>query len=161
MSSGYNNILRLLLAQQAGGGGFRYWRILINAKGSGFLSGFQEVQFRGAPGGADLTSPALATARAIFSEERSGDEASMAFDDDVNTRWLSSTTVSPQWIGWDFGSGEEVTVNEVFFRNVSSGISPTSVTIQSSQNNVTWADEWSVTSGLTTGTGSENTLTRP
>ena len=89
----------------------RYWRTraLSGGNASNFWS-VAEIEFRAVPAGADLTG----SGSAISSSDRSGFEASRAFDNAAGTCWSPvQDPPTPLFIGYDFGVGETEEVLEV------------------------------------------------
>jgi hypothetical protein len=87
----------------------RYWRMNITATGTG-ASGIAELEFRDAVGGADKTGSGTASAQTAYP----GWPASQAFDNNTGTGWASNDSPVPQWIGYDFGSGNAYNIVEVY-----------------------------------------------
>jgi hypothetical protein len=76
-----------------------------------------EIEFRGSTGGADLTG----SGTAISSSEYSGSYLDdYAFDDNSGTQWIANTN-RLSYIGYDFGSGNDVDVVEISYTNGSIG----------------------------------------
>lgn len=89
----------------------------------------------------DLTDTAGGTA---ISSSGSIDPASKAFDGNFaspsywTTGTLGSTVKDREWIGWDFGEGNEQTVSSVFFYQVSGNTMVNLVRVDKSADGVTW-----------------------
>lgn len=83
----------------------RFWRVLGSQSNSNALA-CRELEFRGTIGGADLTG----SGTAIASDSYSGFTPANAFDNNMSTVWGSNG--KPAWIGYDFGVGNDVEINE-------------------------------------------------
>ncbi|MEL7299383.1 MAG: discoidin domain-containing protein [Pseudomonadota bacterium] len=111
----------------------RYWRILCRVAAGENQVGIQEVEMRATVGGADQTDSANA-----IQSTGSGDNA---FDNTASSSWTVSNINAgdEEWVGQDFGSA--TTVEEIETVSVlSSAFSPDQITIQYSDNAVTWTD---------------------
>lgn len=93
-----------------GGGGHRYWRLLIymNGAGSGFTT-IGEIELRASLGGSDETGSGTASANGTSG----GTNAGQAFDNNTGTSWNSASGGFPQWIKYDFGSGNNKNIVQV------------------------------------------------
>jgi len=116
--------------------------------GSGFgYIPVAEVELRAAVGGADLTSPADATTRAVSSGWTGGFTPDKAFNDvPGEDSWAAPRHQAPAWIGWDFGAGSEVHVAGVTIAAKASqdaaDQAPGSFSLQHSEDGVTWVSVW-------------------
>lgn len=125
----------------------RYWRVLLLSTADASWYSNQEIEFRASPGGADLTSPALAVARAFSNAYYDVASPDKAFDggmtDVVYNAWVvSKTLLPPTFIGWDFG-GPAVVREMAWLPQARSDLvarSPSSFKIQRSDDKVTWVD---------------------
>jgi hypothetical protein len=81
--------------------------------------------------------------------------ASYAFDGNTGTPW-ESNGANPQWLSYDFGTGNAYSVKELALYNYSNaGYNATSWIVQWSDDNFNWNYAWEVTTAQTTGwTGS-------
>ncbi len=90
-------------------GAHRYWRVRAVTGESGGVRGVAEVEWRASVGGADLTG----SGTAIANDERVGFEAALAYDNDPDTEWSVFTSAFDDWLGYDFGVGNEVEIAEI------------------------------------------------
>ncbi|AUR11217.1 hypothetical protein PhaeoP48_01220 [Phaeobacter inhibens] len=159
-------LFQLIAANQGGGGGSRYWRILVTASsGNDPFWGVRlsEMSFKGTPGGADLTSPAEAVARSSASLPAAGSTTSSdkAFDDNPGTYWIfpNGNDLGPRWLSWEFASAQ--VINELTWVNDTNALYHIQdMVVQSSPDGSTWTDEWSE-AGLPATNGGTITTTRP
>lgn len=91
----------------------RYWRLLFSAVGSGSAVAVGEVEFHAVGGGADQTGSGTASADSEYPDWVAGN----AFADNgvayTSTGcWSSTNTSLPHWLVYDFGSGNDVIVEE-------------------------------------------------
>lgn len=123
--------------------GHRYWRINLIA-GNGYVgSQIAELEFRGVPGGPDLTDPITALTAAYASNTFNPTFApAKAFDDSAITVWFSDLN-DAQKLAYDFGS--PVVVSEISLMPIPTG--GTELTIAAKDFNVEWSDDnsgWTV-----------------
>lgn len=142
-------IASALLASSGGGGeepppegAKRAWRIYVfdTSDSGSFNPLIREIEMAYTVGGADLCSGGTV----IKSAERGSSEAAAnAFDDNTSTYWQAYTNVG-EWIGYDFGVGNEVLINEVRMNAWSSyyGRFPRIGMVQSSDDLINWTTEW-------------------
>lgn len=120
----------------------RYWRIRNHANGSG-QTGIGEVEFAATYGGADQCSGGTAIASGSYG---GGYESWRAFDDNTSTNWFQNDGQNYEgaWIGYDFGSGNDVEVNEVRIVRApeESSATPRIFYVESSDDNSTWSYEY-------------------
>ena len=128
----------------------RFWRVRVTAcqGGSSTVPSFADVQFRGAPGGADLATGG----QAIASRTAGYSVIDNAFDGSDTTFWFADAAVSSQpWIGYAFADETEIVEIALRNRNDSFGAAQgiTAGTVQSSLDGINYVDEWSFTSPAT------------
>lgn len=120
----------------------RYWRFYITASAS-TVCPFSSAVMATLPGGANLlTDKTKAYASSIYG---GGYEASQALNG-LAAFWHPNNGGLPQWWAYDFGAGNEKDITEVGMSACPDGNyaqSPSGVTVQYSDDNVTWADSWS------------------
>jgi hypothetical protein len=115
------------------------------------------MQMRTTSGGSDVTS----SAATIESAHRTGEDGFHAFDDNLSTYWQADGT-SGQWIGQDFGAGNEKDIVEITMQLLS-GVTLSrgmrEFDVQYSDDNSTWTTSWSVTT--TWPSTAQQTFTKP
>lgn len=129
----------------AGGGGVpapapaRYWRIQDLA--GFFLNSVSIIEFRHSLTGATLCTGGTASASTTYSSY----SAANAFDGNSSTFWAAGTT-GTQWVGYDFGVGNEASVQYVLMKSRSGygGQMPQAFSVQSSNDSSTWTEQWRV-----------------
>jgi hypothetical protein len=128
----------------------RYWRIFIlHNDNNGFL-GIDKIKMAAVPGGANLaTVPANASASSTQGAGLGADQCFLGTAPNTGTLWQTDSGKYTnygygQWVKYDFGAGNEQTINEVLIAPNWGAVSrtPMSFRIQSSNDNVTWLDEW-------------------
>lgn len=142
-------MLRRLMMAGGGGGGdeYRYWRLYNLLPQSGTWVALQEIELRASVGGADLTSPALAVARAFESGHYDVTSCDKAFDNNLNdfiyNAWVTGAgQAQPHFIGWDFLVPTVVKEVALLQQAYAGGSQrgPKSFVVQGSNNNATWDD---------------------
>lgn len=116
----------------------RYWRIYATANNGSSNCSVGELQFRTTAGGADQCTGGTA----IESDHGGAYVAANAFDDNTGTFWWTSTA-RPNWIGYDFGAGNEKDIVEVSMAPRSDGYyyeTPGDFKLQYSDNGTDWTD---------------------
>lgn len=125
------------------GAAHRYWRLNVLSIQAGTTTGqvvVQELRMRKNPGGATVTSGGTA-----IGSSNNGNVYANAFDDD-SLNWTSAVGGSwPQYIGYDFGSGNTAAIESMGVRCADSATAtnytsngPKSFSIDCSDDNVTW-----------------------
>jgi hypothetical protein len=112
----------------------RYWRVWVATSMGNNWVGAQEIEFRGTPGGADMTPVVGGVA---FSSHYVAPGAANAFDDTANN--FRTDTLPPVYVGYDFTT--PVTINEVAWTS-RSGQNPKSGWIQYSHDGQQWANHY-------------------
>jgi hypothetical protein len=146
-----------------GGGGptARYWRVLSLenvSRGTTPAISCTELELRATVGGSDQTTTA---SNAISSSEFSASFLNdYAFDGVSGNFWVSQNSgYGTQWIGYDFGAGNDVTVEEIVWSKRPDGFgvaeSPIIALVQYSSDASTWTTYWAFVTPATWGTGSE------
>lgn len=141
----------------------RYWRIRSSKIQGNHASdnfGLTEIEMRALSGGADQCSGGTAISSSDFSGSFA---ASNAFDNNTATIWSSVTGGGAHWIGYDFGSGNAVNVNEVFVTSRTDYLNSNVLTafVESSDNGSTWTTQWQLTEMANWAAGETRTFTRP
>lgn len=127
----------------------RYWmQAFTGSNGSGFV-GAAEIEWRETSGGADATGSGTATSRS-FTATR---EVIRAFDNNTANEWASGNAGFPEWLAYDFGSGNNKTIREIYHLPRAGGNatsqSPTGFYMLTSNNGLSYAPiGWSET-GIT------------
>ena len=86
----------------------RYWRVNVTANNTSGTVSIGEIELRSSLGGADQTGSGTASA----SSANASFPVTNVFDNNVNTRWVSTGNV-PQWVKYDFGSGNDKDIVEL------------------------------------------------
>jgi hypothetical protein len=118
----------------------RYWRIYITESVSASNLDIREVEFRTSISGADVTGSGTASA----SSEAGGFEASKAFDNSSGTTWYTSSATRPQWLAYDFGSGNDQDIVEVQITSWSEAEHIRSWQFQHSDDGSAWTTLWTI-----------------
>lgn len=130
----------------------RYWRVLINWNSFGSNASGVELGFCTAVNGASVATggtPAASTSNGSY-------PVSNLFDGNTATLWNSSGGVAGEWVSYDFGSGNNQDIVEVYWTARTDGtywtLSPTDLAVQYSDDNSTWTTGWyGIHDGWTTG----------
>ena len=121
-----------------------YWRIYVNVVDGAVPSGvsFAELQFRATLEGGSLCVGGTPSASSNYDGTHS---AAQGFDNDSTTIWASAAGV-PQWLAYHLPTPSVVNQISIQAREDGGtyGQTPTGFTIQSSDDGITWNDEWSV-----------------
>lgn len=149
-------------------GSHRYWRILMLDEAVPYYGwGLAEVQFRGTPGGPNLATGGTALESRDYG---SGYVAANAFDGDASTVWAAAfDTGGPSandYIGYDFGAGNAVSVAEVMLQARGDGgggnnQAPALWMLQYSDDAVTWTTANQFSDYNHWGVGESRTYTDP
>ena len=124
----------------------RYWRLEIFNWGIQDYTLLAEVEFRESAGGSDVTGSGTASAASEY--DGSGTyAASKAFDNNTGTSWASLLYgTKPEWLAYDFGSGNAYDIEEVTItaRSSWSGDSelPTNIALAYSDNGTDWTTKY-------------------
>ena len=79
----------------------RYWRIFISSANGGAVTGFTEIEFRAAAGGADLTTPSTPAAESSTLAH----PAAKTVDNDLSgSSWWLALTPANEWASYDSGA---------------------------------------------------------
>lgn len=136
----------------------KYWRVYVTAAAGGYGS-MVELEFLDGLGvRCDLTSGAP-----IQSSNYSGFEAYRAFDGVVSgdSYWAANSSTPPMWLGYQHAAAVAVNSARITARSAAPVQSPNDFIVQSSDDGVTWTDEWSVTGSTGWGANEQRTFTRP
>ena len=74
------------------------------------------------------------------SEFGAGYEATKAFDDNLGTSWVTTSTACPHWIRYQFGSGKVIIQYSIYPRTGYLDYSPKDFKLQGSNNGSSWTD---------------------
>lgn len=106
-------------------------------------TGNVSVSGSSAAGGQDLTGSGTPTASGNYGP---GYEADKAFDNNLNTSWASATGSGPDWLRYDFGSGQSKVITEYTFQlDANSYTRPTAWSFDGSADGSTWTSLHSLT----------------
>lgn len=123
----------------------RHWRLYITATGGDpNYTQIAELELRAAIGGADQTGAGTASALTALS----GFEASKAVDNTTSSKWSTTVgNVTPTWIAYDFGAGNDVDIVEVAVACAGTAFDargPRVFDVEWSDDGSTWTTAWSV-----------------
>lgn len=90
----------------------RYWRLYFHQNNGGTYCEVAELQFREVAGVPQSPSGGVAIRSTVFSSSGTY-AASNAFDGNNATRWMSSSSTSNQWVGYDYGPGNAIEPVEI------------------------------------------------
>lgn len=121
----------------------RYWRIRVYRNSGDRYTGFTEIEMRGASGGPDLTG----SGTALSSTPIQAGSAANVFNGLTNDliQWDNGGSGAGEWIGYDFGAGNDVEINEIAIlpNKDSAGRSAYDFVVQYSDDGSTWTnDDW-------------------
>lgn len=120
----------------------RYWRIRNHGCDDGQV-GVGEIEMRATYGGADQCTGGTAIASGSYG---GGYSASSAFDNNTTSNWFQNGGQGYEgaWVGYDFGSGNDVEVNEIRICPAveSNNGCPRIFYVESSDDNSTWNYEF-------------------
>lgn len=134
----------------------RYWRILIIRGLSGSGSNIAELDLRSVSGGTNLALGKTATASSVAGPTF---VAANATDGSATTFW-DSGGILPCSLSVDLGAATEIVEVAITVRPDAFVNSPRTFAVQSSDDNVTWRNEWYV-ADTNIGRGLTRTFTRP
>lgn len=124
----------------------RYWRVLITTWSGAFFPGVGDIQFRSVPGGANVVAGGTALSDSDFS---GGSVAANAFDGSAATVWSAASGGANHWIGYRWGVGVTVDVQELRWTERSDGGGwPSAASVQWSDDGITWTTRWSYTDAV-------------
>jgi hypothetical protein len=155
---GYNwsDAQNQVFTKPANAGSHRYWSVYVSYTSSGGAAACAELEFHSTPGGGNI----ITGGTPIASTVNDGYVVANCFDGNPSTFWNSSGQ-PPQWVGYDFGSGNSVSVEEIKWTSRAdySLYNPLSFAMQFSDDGTNWSATWSQT-GITGWTnGSSQTFT--
>lgn len=133
---------------------YRYWRIYVTAVGSGAYLAIQEIELRGTPGGADLTSPSTPSSQSSYFAPDNA-VAQKAVDNNFVTPttgcFITDGSAFPQWGWWDLGTPKGVAEIGIWPQasGTASARGPKDFEIQGSND----ASSWTTVEALTGITG--------
>lgn len=136
----------------------KYWRVYVTAAAGGYGS-MAELEFLDGFGArCDLTGGAP-----IQSSNYPSFEAYRAFDGVVSgdSSWAANSPTPPMWLGYQHAAAVAVNSVRITARSAAPAQSPNDFIVQSSDDGVTWTDEWSVTGSTGWGANEQRTFTRP
>ena len=144
-------------------GSHRYWSVYVSVTSSGSAAACAELEFHSTAGGGNIITGGTPTASTV----NNGYVAANCFDGNPATFWNSGGQ-PPQWVGYDFGSGNSVSVEEIKWTSRADYAlyNPLSFAMQFSDDGTNWSAAWSQTgiSGWTNGssqTFTDSTLPPP
>lgn len=135
-----------------------YWRLNITANNGNANTSIAELRMR------DSSGINVATGGTAFAntEYSSGFVAGYAFDGNAGTRWAANGTHPlPHQIGYIMAAAEDVVAVEIVSSAVIDADGPRDFSVQSSDDGVSWTDEWSVTGATGWGANEQRTFPRP
>lgn len=112
----------------------RYWRVYITANNGNTLTAFSVVRFFFTTNEEVAISGGTASASSIYSSTYNADKA---IDGNSTTEWVNNADM-PCWWMYDFGSGNEKTVNAVLIQIYTIGGAPKDFTFDWSDNGSSW-----------------------
>jgi F5/8 type C domain/NedA-like, galactose-binding domain len=135
----------------------RYWRINVTVGNAGApYVGCAELGLRTNVGGLSVTSGGTASA----SENYPGLPPANAFDLSDATDWVSNGSALPQWLKYDFGSGNDKDIVEVeVVARAPTTQTVNSFDVQYSDNNSSWTTLYSVAAAAAWGTSEHRVYT--
>lgn len=127
----------------------RAWRLFVHTVQSGTGTGFDELQLRATPSGADQTAAvgaatANASGRAIWSATTTGNDAWRVWDNVTGTAnywWTTNGSGTNQWVGFIFPDPVKVEEIAITAANASLTAHPKSMSLQYSDDGVTWTTQ--------------------
>ena len=132
----------------------RYWRINVTEAVHASWLDIREIEMHTSIGGADVTGSGTASA----SSESAGFEASKAFDNNSSTTWFTSSAGTlPQWIKYDFGSGNDKDIVELQLTSWSYQEQWVSFQFQYSDDDTNWTTLFTVENDEPLDTGTSRT----
>lgn len=136
----------------------KYWRVYVTAAAGGHGS-MVELEFLDGLG----ARCNLAGGAPIQSSNYPGFEAYRAFDGVVSgdSSWAANSPTPPMWLGYQHAAAVAVNSVRITARSAAPVQSPIDFIVQSSDDGVTWADEWSVTGSTGWGANEQRTFPRP
>jgi hypothetical protein len=141
----------------------RYWRVFVKAVAGGTsdVPVLSEVHFCTTVGGSTVTTGGTAIES---SHDAFGEVAANAFDGVLTTNWAPATSTMPQWVGYDFGSGNNKLIVQFSVRNRDNGgtpanQSPTEFQLQYSDDSTTWTPVYAASGQTGWATGETRTFT--
>lgn len=116
----------------------RYWRLYVSANNGGNYVEIAELEFRETAGVPQVPTGGTALRSSAFSAS-STYQASNAFDGSNSTRWRAAGNAY-EWIGYDFGSGNEIEPVEILLGAYTSTTTntPKFFALEYSDDGVTW-----------------------
>lgn len=136
----------------------KYWRVYVTAAAGGHGS-MVELEFLDGLGvRRDLTG-----GTPIQSSNYPGHEAYRAFDGVVSgdSSWAANNPTPPMWLGYQHAVPVVVDAVRITARQAYTTQSPNDFIVQSSDDGVSWTDEWSVTGSTGWGANEQRTFPRP
>jgi hypothetical protein len=140
------------------GGSHRFWRVRSsNTASSGYL-GIAELQMHSTVGGSDLTTGKTAIASAAYYP------AARAINDNAADFWTTGSTAPPSgghWLAVDLGPSAAVNEIVITVRPDSYREDPLNLFVDSSDDNATWTNQWSIATIATWSAGQTRTFENP
>jgi len=143
----------------------QYWAVIAVESSNGSYIHIAELEMRESVSGSDVTS----TGFAIAGSERSGFEATYAFDDTISgsASWGVQKSVAlpiERYVGQDFGSGNEKTIIEVAITtrdDSNEEQAPHAAIVVWSDDGVTWYPSWVIDDKTSWSAAEQRVYTRP
>lgn len=156
----------IVLAKVEAGGyvppaGHRYWRVncYSNQCGLGVAISIAKLEFRESVGGSNVATGGTPTAEGTSG----GFVVGNAFDGNSATFW-SYDTAGPAWVAYDFGSGNEVDIQEIAITARTGGAyaqAPACGYVEYSDDGSTWTKAWPFAALNQTSDGATETFEKP
>lgn len=133
------NPSRFAVASGGGGTPHRYWRLRLE-EAWGNPVALSEIQFRPTPG-TNMPYTGVGFGSSLYSSDFS---VAKAFDGNNATDWAAASNTAGEYIGYDFGAGNEVAVEEILYRARNDYPTQTMkiASVQWSDNNADWTTDW-------------------
>lgn len=133
----------------------RYWRLYLPTNNGAAFTTAGEIEMREVVGGATVTTGGTAFAS---SQSATNTDPALAFDgikapspSGPDSYWSTAqNNHSPSFIGYDFGEGNEKSINEIsYYASRAVERQPSNIVVQSSDDGSDWKTEWAI--GIETG----------
>lgn len=141
----------------------RYWRILFNPLGGSFASPrYAEIGFMERDGTPNLAVGGTASASSTFGPSYA---AAKAFDGDAVTYWAPTGRQMSGWIGYQFAEKVAINCYTLQARDAkdfnSTDLTLYDFTLQSSDDGITYTDEWTANGAPVWSPGEIRKFVRP
>jgi hypothetical protein len=139
-----------------------HWRIYVTAVDGGAAVSIDEIEMRANPAGQDLCVGGSPSHSSRYDGAR---DSGYAFDNITvgGANFWGSAGPPPEWIAYAFLSPVAIDHIKIFARNDGNtyGQSPSAFKVQSSDDGVTWNDEWTVSGSTGWAAGEARSFARP